>query len=68
MRRFTPIEVHATDFGQLIEITLQDILNREYMLRLYVENQEKELQMKDNRTWTPAQRLYVPRFPTTYAS
>ena len=30
-----------------------------YTLRLFVENVEKELQNKDNHTWTPAQRQYV---------
>ena len=37
----------------------------EHTLRLFVGNVERELQRKDNRTWTPAQRLYVPYFPTT---
>ena len=44
---------------------LQDVQIREYTLRLFVGNVERELQRKDNRTWTPAQRLYVPCFPTT---
>jgi len=33
---------------------------------LFVENVEKELQKKDNHTWTPAQRQYVLYFPHTY--
>ncbi len=53
------MEVHATDLGQHIEITFQDVPNQECTLRLFVESQEKELQMKDNRTWTPIQRPYV---------
>ena len=53
-------EVHPTNLGQHIEITLQDDLNRECTLRLFIENQEKELETKDNRTWTPTKRAYVP--------
>jgi hypothetical protein len=67
VRRFTSIEVYTTDFGQHTEITFQDILNRECSLRLFVENQEMELQTKDNRVWTPTQRPYVPYFPIMYA-
>ena len=37
-----------------------------YTLRLSVEDVEKELQQKDNHTWTPAQRQYVLYFPHTY--
>jgi len=29
---------------------------------------EIALQSTDNRTWTPAERLYVPSFPTTYTN
>jgi len=61
-------EVHSTDLGYHIEITFQDDLNRECTLRLFIENQEKELETKDNRTWTPTQRAYVPLFPPTYIS
>jgi hypothetical protein len=50
--------------GQHTEITLQDVLNHKHTLRLIVENEEKELQRKDNRTWTPTQRPYVPGIPT----
>ena len=35
------------------------------MLRLFAENVESELERKDNHTWTPAQRQYVPYFPNT---
>src|SRR5258706_1045993 len=38
------------------------------MLRLFVENVERELQKQDDHTWTPAQRQYVPYFPNTYAN
>ena len=31
-----------------------------------MENVEREVQMRDNRTWTPAQRPYVPLFPNPY--
>ncbi len=36
------------------------------MLRLFIENAELELQTQDNRTWTPAERPYVPCFLTTF--
>ena len=51
------------DFGQHADITLQDTLNRDYALRLFIDNQELGLQTQDNRTWTPVQRPYVPHFP-----
>jgi hypothetical protein len=60
--RLTPLT-----FGHRTEIILQDVLNREYTLRLFVENEERKLLTKDNRTWTPAQRPYVPCFPTRCA-
>ena len=66
MRRFTSIYIHTSHFSSLTEITLQDIPNREYTLRLFVEDVESELRKKDNYTWTPAQRLYVPCFLNTY--
>ena len=53
-------EDHATDLSQHIEITFQDDQNRECTLRLFIENQEKEVETKDNQTWTPTQRAYVP--------
>ncbi len=42
---------------------MQDVPNRQYTLRLFVENVERELQKKDYHSWTPAQRQYVPYFP-----
>ena len=33
---------------------------------MFVENVERELQKKDDHTWTPVQRQYVPYFPNTY--
>ena len=67
MRRFTSIYVHTSHFSKHTDVTLQDVPNREHMLRLYVENVERELQRTDDHTWTPAQRQYVPHFPNTYA-
>jgi len=66
VRRFTSIHIHPAHFGYHTEITLQDVLNQEYTLRLFVENVEKELQKKDNHTWTLAQRQYVLYFLHTY--
>ena len=47
------------DFGQHTEITLQDIPKYRLTLRLFVENEEKELQRKDNQTWALVQRACV---------
>ena len=66
MRPFTSIYIHTAHFGYHTEITLQDVPNRAYTLRLFVENAEREVQMRDHQTWTPVQRLYVPYFPNTY--
>ena len=66
MQRFTSIHTHTTHFSQHTEITLQDIPNREYTLRLFVENVARELQRNDNHTWTPARRLWVPYCHNTY--
>jgi len=60
-------DLRTTDFGQHTEITLQDVRNEEYALRLYVDDRERKLRTKNHRIWTPAQRLYVcPLFTTTY--
>jgi hypothetical protein len=57
--RFTSIRVLGADFGQCTEIRLQEVPNREYSLRLFVDDMEKELQKENNRTWAPVKRLYV---------
>ena len=54
MWRFTSVYVHTAHFSQHTDITLKDIPNREYTLRLFVENVEMELQREDNQTWMPA--------------
>ena len=66
MRRLTSIYLHIAHFDQYTDIALQDVPNREYTLRLFVENVERELQQKDNSTWALAHRLYVPYFTNTY--
>ena len=66
MRRFASIWLHTADLGLHTDITLQDVPNREYTLRLFVENEERELQKTGNRSWTPAERQYALRFLTTY--
>ena len=53
--------IHA-DLAHLTEITLQDVPDREYTLRLFVENEELELQKTANRSWTPAKRQYALYF------
>ena len=65
MRRFTSIYILTAHFGYHTDITLQDLPNRVYTLRLFIEDVEKELR-KDNHTWTPAQRQYVLYFPHTF--
>jgi len=60
------IFVHTAHLGQHTEITLQGVLDRNYTLRLFIENEALELQTQDNRTWTLAQRPYVPYFPITH--
>jgi len=54
--------VHTAHFSQHTDITLKEVPNREYTLRLFVENVERELERKNNLTWTPAQHQYVPYF------
>jgi len=66
VRRLTSIYIHTAHLGSHTEITLHDVPNREYTLRLFVENVEKGLQKNDNHTWTPAQRQYVLYFFNTY--
>jgi len=66
VRRFTSIYIHTSHFSKHTDITLQDVPNREYTLRLFVENVEREVQKKDDHTWTPVQRQYVPYFPNTH--
>ena len=66
MRRFALLWRYTADLGHHTEITLQDVPNREYTLRLFVENEETELQKTGNRSWTPAERQYVLGFLTMY--
>ena len=66
MRRSASVFVYAADFGQHADVSLQITLHRDYALRLFIGNEELELQTQDNQTWTPAQRPYVPCFPTTH--
>jgi len=49
----------TTDFGRHTEITLQDIPKHRLTPSLFVQNEERELQRKDNRTWALVQSLYV---------
>jgi len=60
------ISRHIVDRAHYAEITLQDVPNREYTLRLFVEDEEIELRKTGNQSWTPAQRQYAISFLTTY--
>ena len=55
---------HTADFLRHTEITLQDVTNSEYQLKLFMGNQKIKLEKKDSRTWTPVQHSYVPCFLT----
>jgi len=61
-RRFTSITVHTADLRHHTGITIQVVPKLKYALRLFVDNEERELQRINNRTWEPAQPLYAPGF------
>jgi hypothetical protein len=66
VRRFASIWRHTADRRHHTEITLQNVPDREYTLRLFVKNEEIELQKTGNRSWTPAERQYASYFLPTY--
>lgn len=66
MWRFASIWPNAADFSHHIEIILQGVPNREYALKLFVEDEEIKLQKTSNQSWTPAQRQYALFLLTTY--
>jgi len=66
VRRFASIWRHTTDLAHHTDITLQDVPNREYTLRLFAENEEMELHKTGDRAWTPAERMYALCFLITY--
>ena len=66
MSRFTSILPHTADLRHHTGITLQVVPKMKYALRLLVDNEERELQSINNRTWEPAQPLYASRFFDTY--
>ena len=68
MWRFTSIYIDTADLGLHVEITLQDVPNLKYTLRLLMQNEEREIQRKTRQTWVPAQRLYVSSFLTEYTT
>ena len=57
---------HPADLAHHTEITLQDVPNREYTLKLFGENEEIQVLKTGNRSWTPTQRQYALDFPITY--
>jgi len=59
VQRLTHTDVHIANPGDHTEITLQEIPNLKYKLRLLIESEERELQRHDKQTWRPAQRMYV---------
>ena len=60
------MSINTTHIRRQTELTLQDIPNREYTLKLFIENERVELQQKDNRTWAPAPRPYAQYSFITY--
>jgi len=54
---------HTADFMQHTEIALQDIPKHRLTLRLFVGNEESELQRKDNQTWALVPCVYVIYLP-----
>jgi len=58
VRRFTSTQAIPLISGNT-EITLLDIPKHKLMLRLFVENEARVLQRKDNQTWALVQRPYV---------
>ena len=60
VRRFPSIWAHTAHIGHYIDVTLQGIPKQNHVLGLLVENDERKLQKKDNQTWEPTQRMYVP--------
>ena len=65
MRPFASIWRYTADLAYHTEINLEDVPNREYTLRLFVEDEERELEKTGNRSWTPAERQYALCFLTT---
>ena len=56
-RRFTSIWEHTADFEHHTGLTLQVVPKMKHTLRLLVDNEEKELQGINDRTWEPTQPL-----------
>lgn len=59
MRRFADNLRPTAQFGDHPELILEDVPGLGCTLRLFVDNEKTKLEMKANRTWTPAQRRYV---------
>jgi len=59
-RRFASIPAHIADLCHHTEITLQVVPKLKYALRLFVDNEEREIQRITNQTWEPARPLYAP--------
>ena len=66
MWRFTSILADTADLRHHTGITLQVVPKTKYTLRLLVDNEEREINRTNNRTWEPAQPLYAPRFSDIY--
>lgn len=59
VRLLVSIWRHSADLGYHTEINLHDVPNRAYMLKLFVEKEERDLQKTGDRTWTPAEHQYA---------
>ena len=66
-RSSAPIWRHTADLAHHINITLQGLPNWQYMLWLFLEDKEIELEKETgNQSWMPAQRQYALYFIITY--
>ena len=59
VRRFVSVHIHTAQLEKHPEITLQDVPKLDCILRLFVDDEKRKLQTKDDRIWTPVERLYV---------
>ena len=59
VRPFATVYVHTAQFEEHPEITHEDTSTMDYKLRLFVDDEMSKLEVKANKTWTPAHRPYV---------
>lgn len=65
MRRSNSTQVHRANFEHYIDTKLQGIPDREYTLRLLIENEEKEVTIVPGHKSNARMSIFLP---TTYIS